>query len=144
MRRPVGVTVLAVIDGFVAFFMTLVGIGAFFVGQLIIDEMSLDAEMSAFLDQLPAGVPETFPKVLGGIFLVMALGNAAIAIGLWALKSWAWYLNLGLQGLGSFGNLGGLLILNPISLAAIAFSGFYIYYFLQPPVQEAFGVRNAF
>ncbi|MEO0433560.1 MAG: hypothetical protein AAF151_17880 [Cyanobacteria bacterium J06656_5] len=144
MRRPVGVTVLAVIDGFVAFFMTLVGIGAFFVGQLIIDEMRLDAEMSAFLDQLPAGVPETFPKVLGGIFLVMALGNAAIAIGLWALKSWAWYLNLGLQGLGIFGNLGGLLILNPISLAAIAFSGFYIYYFLQPPVQEAFGVRNAF
>ena len=144
MRRPVGVTVLAVIDGFVAFFMTLVGIGAFFVGQLIIDEMRLDAEMSVFLDQLPAGVPETFPKVLGGIFLVMALGNAAIAIGLWALKSWAWYLNLGLQGLGIFGNLGGLLILNPISLAAIAFSGFYIYYFLQPPVQEAFGVRNAF
>ena len=137
-------TVLAVIDGFVAFFMTLVGIGAFFVGQLIIDEMRLDAEMSVFLDQLPAGVPETFPKVLGGIFLVMALGNAAIAIGLWALKSWAWYLNLGLQGLGIFGNLGGLLILNPISLAAIAFSGFYIYYFLQPPVQEAFGVRNAF
>ncbi len=144
MRRPVGVTVLAVIDGFVAFFMTLVGIGAFFVGQLIIDEMRLDAEMSAFLDQLPAGVPETFPKVLGGIFLVMSRGNAAIAIGLGAVKSWAWYLNLGLQGLGIFGNLGGLLILNPISLAAIAFSGFYIYYFLQPPVQEAFGVRNAF
>ena len=144
MRRPVGVTVLAVIDGFVAFFMTLVGIGAFFVGQLIIDEMRLDAEMSVFLDQLPAGVPETFPKVLGGIFLVMALGNAAIAIGLWALKSWAWYLILVLQGLGIFGNLGGLLILNPISLASIAFSGFYIYYFLQPPVQEAFGVRNAF
>ena len=106
--------------------------------------MLFRSEMSAFLDQLPAGVPETFPKVLGGIFLVMALGNAAIAIGLWALKSWAWYLNLGLQGLGIFGNLGGLLILNPISLAAIAFSGFYIYYFLQPPVQEAFGVRNAF
>ena len=144
MRRPVGVTVLAVIDGFIAFFLTLVGIGAFFVGQLIIDEMRLDVEMSEFLDQLPAGVPETFPKVLGGIFLVMALGNAAIAIGLWALKSWAWYLNLVLQGLGIFGNLGGLLILNPISLASIAFSGFYIYYFLQPPVQEAFGVRNAF
>ena len=53
MRRPVGVTVLAVIDGFIAFFLTLVGIGAFFVGQLIIDEMRLDVEMSEFLDQLP-------------------------------------------------------------------------------------------
>ncbi|MEA5465681.1 hypothetical protein [Leptothoe sp. PORK10 BA2] len=144
MQRPIGVTVLAVIDGLVALFLALISVGTFFLGQLILGEMRLDAEMSDFLDQLPAGVPETFPKVLGGIFLVMAIGNAAIAVGLWALKSWAWYLNLGLQALGIFGNLGGLLLLSPISLASIAFSGFYIYYFLQPPVQQAFGIRNAF
>lgn len=144
MQRPVGVTVLAVIDSLVALLQTFIGVAAFFLGQLIISEMRADAEMVEFLDQLPAGVPETFPKVLGAIFLVMAIGNAAIAVGLWGLKSWAWYLNLGLQALGIFGNLGGLILLNPISLAAIAFSGFYIYYFLQPPVQKAFGIRNAF
>lgn len=144
MQRPVGVTVLAVIDGLVALLLALMGIATFFLGQLIVGEMRADAEMVEFLDQLPPGVLDTFPKVLGGIFLVMALGNAAIAVGLWTLKSWAWYLNLGLQALGIFGNLGGLLLLSPISLASVAFSGFYIYYFLQPPVQEAFAIRNAF
>ena len=144
MQRPIGVTVLAIVDGLAALLQTLIGVAAFFLGQLIVSEMRTDAEMAEFLDQLPPGVPETFPKVLGAIFLVMAIGNAAIAIGLWVLKSWAWYLNLGLQALGIFGNLGGLILLNPISLAAIAFSGFYIYYFLQPPVQKAFGIRNAF
>lgn len=144
MKRPIGVTVLAIIDGLVALTLALIGVATFFLGQLIISEMRADTETAEFLELLSEGVPEILPKVMGGIFLVMAIGNAAIAVGLWALKSWAWYLNLGLQALGIFGNLGGLFIFNPISLAAIAFSGFYIYYFLQPPVQKAFGIRNAF
>lgn len=144
MKRPVGVTILAILDGLQALLLGLMGIAAFFLSQLIIEEMRLDAEMADFLDQLPDSVPETFPKVLGGIFLVMALANFAIAVGLWTLQAWAWYLNLGLQALGIFGNLGGLLLINPISLASVAFSAFYIYYFLQEPVQTAFGIRNAF
>ncbi|EKU98597.1 hypothetical protein Lepto7375DRAFT_7900 [Leptolyngbya sp. PCC 7375] len=144
MKRPVGVTILAIIDGLQAILLGLMGVAAFFLSKIILEQMRLDPEMSGLLEQLPPGVIETFPKVMGGIFLVLALANAAIAIGLWALQSWAWYLNLMLQALGIFGNLGGLLMVNPISLAAVAFSGFYIYYFLQQPVQEAFGVRNVF
>ncbi|MDV3349975.1 hypothetical protein QGP82_14815 [Leptothoe sp. LEGE 181152] len=144
MKRPVGVTILAIIDGLQAILLGLMGIAAFFLSKIILEQMRLEPEMSGLLEQLPPEVIETFPKVMGGIFLVLALANAAIAIGLWALQSWAWYLNLMLQALGIFGNLGGLLMVNPISLAAVAFSGFYIYYFLQQPVQEAFGVRNGF
>ncbi len=144
MKRPVGVTILAIIDALQALFLGFLGVAAFFLSKLILEQMRLEPETSDLLDQLPPGVIETFPKVLGGIFLVLALANAVLAIGLWALQSWAWYLNLGLQALGIFGNLGGLLMVNPISLASVAFSGFYIYYFLQQPVQEAFGVRNAF
>ena len=144
MQRPIGVTVLSIINGLQALLLTLVGIAAFLVGGLLIERMRLDGEIAELLDQLPPGVPEIFPRVLGGIFLVMALANAAIAVGLWLLQTWAWYLNLGLQALGIVGNLGGLLMVNPISLLSIAFSGFYIYYFLQQPVQEAFGIRNAF
>ncbi|NEZ67593.1 hypothetical protein D0962_33355 [Leptolyngbyaceae cyanobacterium CCMR0082] len=144
MKRPVGVTILAIIDGLQAILLGLMGIAAFFLSKIILEQMRLEPEMSGLLEQLPPEVIETFPKVMGGIFLVLALANAAIAIGLWALQSWAWYLNLMLQALGIFGNLGGLLMVNPISLAAVAFSGFYIYYFLQQPVQEAFGIRNVF
>lgn len=144
MKRPVGVTILAIIDALQALFLAFLGVAAFFLSQLILEQMRLEPETSDLLDQLPPGAIEAFPKVLGGIFLVLALANAALAIGLWALQSWAWYLNLGLQALGIFGNLGGVLMVNPISLASVAFSGFYIYYFLQQPVQEAFGVRNAF
>ena len=144
MQRPIGVTVLSIINGLQALLLTLVVIAAFLVFFLLFVRMSLDGEIAELLDQLPPGVPEIFPRVLGGIFLVMALANAAIAVGLWLLQTWAWYLNLGLQALGIVGNLGGLLMVNPISLLSIAFSGFYIYYFLQQPVQEAFGIRNAF
>lgn len=144
MKRPVGVTILAIINGLQALLLGFLGVSAFFLSQIILDQMRLEPEISNLLDQVPPGVIDTFPKVLGAIFLVMALANLAIAIGLWALKAWAWYLNLVLQAIGIFGNLGGLLMVNPISLLYIAFSGFYIYYFLQPPVQEAFGIRNAF
>lgn len=144
MKRPIGVTVLAIVDGLQALLLALMGIAAFFLSKVVLDQMRLDPDMSGLLEQLPPEVIETFPNVLGGIFLIMALVNIAMAFGLWALQSWAWYLNLGLQALGIFGNLGGVLMLNPLSLASIAFSGFYIYYFLQQPVQTAFGVRNAF
>lgn len=144
MKRPIGVTILVIIDALQALLLILLGIVAFFLSKVVLEQMRLDSEMSDLLDQLPPGVPETLPKVVGGIFLIIGLANAAMAIGLWALQSWAWYLNLILQGLGIFGNLGGLLMINPVSIAAVAFSGFYIYYFLQPPVQKAFGIRNAF
>lgn len=144
MERPIGVTILTVIDGLVALMFGFVASTALFAGPVLIEQMRLDPELADLLDQLPPGVPETFPKVMGGIFLVIALANGVMALGLWTLRAWAWYLNLGLQGLGIFGNLGGLLFLSPISMASIAFSGFYIYYFLQPPVQKAFGIRNAF
>ncbi len=144
MKRPIGVTILAIIDGLQALLLGFIGVAAFFLSRLILEQMRLDPEMSELIDQLPPSVPEVFPKVLGGIFLVWAVANAVMAVGLWALQAWAWYLNLALQVLGIFLNLGGLIIINPISIAAIAFSGFYIYYFLQQPVQEAFGISNAF
>ncbi len=144
MERPIGVTILAIIDGLVALIFGLVASTALFAGPRLIEQMRLDPELADLLDQLPPGMPETFPKVLGGMFLVIALANGVMALGLWTLQAWAWYVNLGLQGLGIFGNIGGLLFLSPISMASIAFSGFYIYYFLQHPVQEAFGIRNAF
>lgn len=143
MQRPVGVTVLAVITSLGALVLALIGISAFFTGPLL-DRLLQDPELAKLIEEVPPEVLDTFPKVLGGIFLMMALANVAIAFGLWALKAWAWYLTLLFQGLGIFSNLGGLILLNPVSLASIAFSGFYIYYFLQQPVQEAFGVRNAF
>ena len=142
-QRPIGVTVLAIIDGLVALFWGLVGISLFFVGP-ILNQISQDPEMAELVEGIPAELFETLPKVFGSFFIALALLNAVMAIGLWMLYAWAWYLNLGFQALGILSNLGGLLLINPISLAFIAFSGFYIYYFLQQPVQEAFGVRNAF
>ena len=89
MQRPIGVTVLSISNGLQGLLLTLVGIAAFLVGGLLIERMRLDGEIAELLDQLPPGVPEIFPRVLGGIFLVMALANAAIAVGLWLLQTWA-------------------------------------------------------
>ncbi|MEM6256183.1 MAG: hypothetical protein AAF821_24985 [Cyanobacteria bacterium P01_D01_bin.156] len=144
MQRPIGVTILALIDGTVALLFGFVGGTALFAGSQFIEQLRLDPELADLIDQLPPDFPSTFFKVLAAIFLVIALANAAMAFGLWTLRAWAWYVNLGLQGLGIFGNLGGLILINPVSILSIAFSGFYIYYFLRQPVQAAFGVRNAF
>lgn len=143
MQRPIGVTVLAIITGLGAVLLGFIGVSAFFTGPLL-ERLLLEPDVAELLDQVPPEVIDTFPKVLGAIFLGLALVNGAIAIGLWALQTWSWYLTLIVQGLGILSNLGGLLLLTPISLASIAFSGFYIYYFLQQPVQDAFGVKNAF
>ena len=144
MKRPIGVTILAIINGLQVLLLAFMGVATFFLSRLILEQLQTEPEVAGVLGQLPPAVIDAFPKVLGIIFLVLALANGALAVGLWALKSWAWYLNLALQGLGIFGNLGGLLMVNPISMASIAFSAFYIYYFLQQPVQEAFGIRNVF
>lgn len=143
MKRPVGVTILAIINGLGALVLGLIGISAFLAGP-ILDQLMQDPDLAELLATVPPEAIDIFPKVLGAIFLVLALTNVAIAVGLWTLQTWAWYLTLVFQGLGVVSNLGGLLLLNPVSLASIVFSGFYIYYFLQPPVQEAFGIRNAF
>lgn len=143
VQRPIGVTILAILTGLGGLLLALIGISAFFTGPLV-ERLLLEPDVVELLGQVPPEAIDLFPKVLGGIFLVMALVNGAIALGLWALQVWAWYLTLVLQGLGIMGNLGGLLLLNPVSLASIAFSGFYIYYFLQEPVQSAFGIQNAF
>ena len=142
-QRPIGVTILAVLTALTALFLALAGVASFLTGPLLTQIMQ-DPELVELLEEVPPEVLDIFPKVLGGIFLMMALSNVAIAFGLWTLRAWAWYLTLDFQGLGIFSNLGGLLLLSPFSLASIAFSGFYIYYFLQQPVQTAFGVRNAF
>lgn len=143
VQRPIGVTILAILTGLGGLLLAFIGISAFFIGPLL-DRLLQEPDVAELLDQVPPEAIDLFPKVLGGIFLVMALVNVAIALGLWALQAWAWYLTLVFQGLGILSNLGGLLFLSPVSLASIAFSGFYIYYFLQKPVQTAFGIRNAF
>ena len=143
MRRPVGVTILAILTILSGLFLVIIGLGSFLAGPLL-EQVLQDPDLAVLIEQVPPEAIEIFPKVLGVTFLVMASANFAIAFGLWTLRAWSWYLTLIFQGLGIFSNLGGLLLLSPISLASIAFSGFYIYYFLQPPVQEAFGIRNAF
>ena len=143
MKRPIGVTILAIINGLSTLVLGLIGISAFFAGP-VLDQLMQDPELADLLETVPPEAIDIFPKVLGAVFLVLALINGAIAVGLWFLQSWAWYLTLVFQGLGIVSNLGGLLLLNPVSLASIIFSGFYIYYFLQPPVKEAFSIRNAF
>lgn len=143
MKRPVGVTILAILTILSALSLAIIGIGCFLAGPLI-EQVLQDPELAVIVEQVPPDVIELFPKVLGVTFLVMAFANVAIAFGLWTLRAWSWYLTLIFQGLGIFSNLGGLLLLSPISLVSIAFSGFYLYYFLQPTVQTAFGIRNAF
>ncbi|NEP63713.1 MAG: hypothetical protein F6K31_43615 [Symploca sp. SIO2G7] len=143
MQRPIGVTILAILNSLGALVLILIGTSSFLTGPLL-DQLMQDPDLAELMKTVPPEAVDIFPKVLGGVFLVLAAINIAIAIGLWTLQAWSWYLTLIFQGLGILGNLGGLLLLSPVSMASIVFSGFYIYYFLQQPVQTAFGIRNAF
>ncbi|NEP54704.1 MAG: hypothetical protein F6K65_40320 [Moorea sp. SIO3C2] len=143
MQRPVGVTILAIIDAIQALLLTLLGLSTLFLGQVVVAEMRAEPDMSDLFEQLPPDFPELLPKLIAGVFFAIALANVLIAAGLWLLHTWAWYLNLVLQAIGIFGNLGGVLLVNPVSIAAVVFSSFYIYYFFRRSVQIAFRVRSA-
>ncbi|HZR28949.1 MAG TPA: hypothetical protein VFA71_09220 [Terriglobales bacterium] len=146
MDRPVGVTVIAILQFLGAAFLILAGIGFILGGGIIGSLLSQNSQLSgAGLTGIMAGLGAVFAVVL----FVFAAIAAILGWGMWQLKNWARIVTLVLAGIGIvFGGLGLLFSLLHFHVITIVFIGIrlainalIIWYLLQPDVKAAFEGR---
>ena len=136
MNRPVGVTILAVLEfigaGFCALagILVVVGAGAGFLGSMTQGQGGMGGLMA-----MVGGALSVF-------FFVLAAIAALLGWGLWSLKNWARIAVIVLSALGAILSLLALLNFSSTIIVGViirlAINGVIIWYLLQPNVAAAF------
>lgn len=129
MKRPVGVTIIAVLAGIGGVLTILSAIGVVMLLNAI-------NEMGAQAGVAPISLPFLPLQVWIAIWIVLGVLLFAGAFGAWKLKKWAWPL---LVGLSVFGIVQSLSLIN-VSGTGVVFTlvinGVILYYLFK--VKEAF------
>jgi hypothetical protein len=145
MGRPVGVTILAILNFIGAAFWLLCGIVMILGGGFIATMLSQQGQGSAGAAGILAGL-----GAAAGVFIIIIGGvSALLGFGLWKLKGWARIVTIILTGifgaLGVLGLLGGFIHFNlfatVIRICVLAIQAFVIWYLLKPEVKAAFQPR---
>ena len=146
MDRPVGVTIISILQFLGAAFLILAGIGLIVGGGMIGSLISRNSQLSGpGLVGFMAGLG----AVVAVFFFVFAAIGATLGWGMWQLKNWARIITLVFACVGIF--FGGLwlflslLHFNVISMVflgiRLAINALIIWYLLQPHVRAAFEGR---
>lgn len=142
MGRPVGVTILAILNFIGAAVCLLGGIGMILGGGFIATMLSQQGQGSAGAAGVLAGL-----GAAAGIFIIIMGGvSALVGFGMWKLKGWARIVSIVLYALSGvfqlLGILGSLAHFNAFALIWGAFwvavDAFVIWYLLKPEVKAAF------
>jgi len=142
MGRPVGVTILAILNFIGAAFCLLGGIGMILGGGFIASVLSQQGQGSAGAAGILAGL-----GAAAGVFIIIIGGvSALVGFGLWKLKGWArivsiilWGINAAFQLLGILGTLTHFNLFALIwGVFWVAVDVFVIWYLLRPEVKAAF------
>jgi hypothetical protein len=142
MGRPVGVTILAILNFIGAAFCLLGGIAMILGGGFIATMLSQQGQGSAGAAGILAGL-----GAAAGVFIIIIGGvSALVGFGLWKLKGWARIVSIVLFAIsGAFQLLGILGTLAHFNLFAliwgafwVAVDAFVIWYLLKPEVKAAF------
>ena len=142
MGRPVGVTILAILNFIMAAFCLLGGIGMILGGGFIATMLSQQGQGSAGAAGILAGL-----GAAAGVFIIIIGGVCALlGFGLWKLKGWARIVSIVLFAInGVFQLLGILGTLAHFNLFALIWGAFWIavdaiviWYLLKPEVKAAF------
>jgi hypothetical protein len=145
MGRPVGVTILAILNFIWAACCVLGGIAMILGGGFIATMLSQQGQGSAGAAGILAGL-----GAAAGIFIIIMGGvSALVGFGLWKLKGWARIVSIILFAMSAavqlLGILGTLAHFNVIALIWGAFwlavDAFVIWYLLKPEVKAAFQPR---
>jgi hypothetical protein len=144
MGRPVGVTILAILNFIGAAICVLVGIAVILGGGFIATMLS-QGQGSAGAAGVLAGL-----GAAAGVFIIIMGGvSALLGFGLWKLKGWARIISIVLFAINGvfqvLGILGTLAHFNVFALMWgafwIAVDAFVIWYLLKPEVKAAFQPR---
>jgi hypothetical protein len=141
MGRPVGVTILAILDFIGAALCLLGGIGMLVGGSAIGAAISQQAGSSG-----GGGIFAMLGAAAGVFMLVFAAIAALLGWGLWGLKNWARIITIVLMGINiAFGLLGLVAIFAHFNVLSFIWSVFWmaiyalvIWYLLKPEVKAAF------
>ena len=134
VRRPFGVTLIAV-------FMLLVGIARTLFGALLLFRNPyIEADVEGALPEASASAD--FTLITGIVFLVIGLLGLLMSYGMFSLKGWAWTWTTVVASLNLVGAIVGYFANQRIGLDAwlstILFA-LVIYYLSTTPVKRAFG-----
>lgn len=119
--RPLGVTILAVLNALSGLAFLASGAGAMAVGASV---GSIFAALGMFI---------------GVILILIGLFQLFVAWGLWSGKKWAWFLALIFGILGVLFGLVGLIGGNITSVLSLLISAVIVYYLYTQPVKAFFG-----
>jgi hypothetical protein len=126
--RPIGVTILAILEVVIGLVMVFEGSGLAVLGALA------GMFSQGFSDLLGA-----LSGILGGILIAIGILSLFTAFGVWTGKGWAWTVSLVLAILGL---LFGLIIMIGSAVLEIVWIIVYaimIYYLYRPNVRSFFG-----
>ncbi|HSC78505.1 MAG TPA: hypothetical protein VLB32_08070 [Candidatus Acidoferrales bacterium] len=154
MKRPGGITILALLHFLEAILFLLVGVMLFLVVQLLAqvgsdavqqapDEMTRRT-MTLLLEWIQSGEMVAVYAVL----VVLALVFIVVGVGLWGLRPWSRVLTLALMALRLLLLLPGLIFslvqFEPLMLTGqlvfVVLYAWIVWYLFQPEVKRAFGV----
>jgi hypothetical protein len=142
MGRPVGVTILAILNFIGAAFCLLGGIAMILGGGFIATMLSQQGQGSAGAAGILAGL-----GAAAGVFIIIIGGvSALVGFGMWKLKAWArivsivlFAISAAMQLLGLLGSLAHFNVFAVVwSLFWVAVDAFVIWYLLKPEVKAAF------
>lgn len=143
MGRPVGVTIIAIIDFLGAALCVLFGIGIMVGGGFVATLINQGGGQGSGAG---AGVLASLGVVLGVVLIVIAIIPALVGWGLWKLKEWARIVALVFAGLGVLSRLFGFIsilahfniVTFTVTVCVLAYNVWVIWYLLQPDVKAAF------
>lgn len=135
LKRPTGVTVLAVLVWVAAGLIVLGAVALFAASQFL-------AFGAGEVPGLPFGALGAFGVLFAFVLILLAVAYAVTGWGLWTERRWAWYVAgvlTALSLLSSVVNLfQGEFVTSIVSIAIAVLIGWYL---LRPEVQSWFGVR---
>ncbi len=114
MQRPLGVTIIAILN-------ILGGVGLLLGGSMAFDPSPLE------------GI------ITGGIFVVIGLASFVIGYGLWKGKGWAWRIALILSVIAIILGIGSIAVGDIGALVYMLINAIVIYYLYRPNVKAYFG-----
>jgi uncharacterized membrane protein (DUF2068 family) len=131
MKRPLGVTILAILAFIGGILGILGGVGALAVGGVATGATAAAA----------AHVSGTFLMGMGIVLLVVGVLDIVLGVGFWRLSPWAWTLGIALQIVGLV--IAGVYVAQGSSIAnqavGIAINLAVLIYLFTPGVRKAFG-----
>jgi hypothetical protein len=139
MKRPAGLTVIAVLMICAAALLSLGSLVSFFIaGMGITEGISADAASAAIIGM-----------GLGGGFSLLILAAAAVGLanGVFRMREWAWSVSIVWIGAGVAFTLISLFAVRgyglfPVGLLVVATAAWMLAYLLQPKVKRVFGALN--